>query len=347
MTESQQDTLEEKYEVLKTVCRQQVVINESLKLEIIKLHNVINELTSDKNLLLDEFVNNHLSCISSLKSELKETQDNSVCRGNKRAMSPSENNYQDTKKVRSSHSAICRKEESVLLDDSSPPLYPIPVEENEEPFSPDDQAEQSHCEATPSHSPLTITCPKLHYNISIAAKTSISATPIGSDGETSPRLVNTSSITLKSNVSNPGSPPTITSNTRLPTSSPVSTNNISVLQRPSRGSSLVTNSSVCASPTPFVSFASQRSSSLGSHAKYVSVTNRSLKVVSSGNAPNTSGNVIKSVTSPISSGIRLSSTPALTNQRILIQPSNCNVRSAVFPRQPQVKDSCEFGYTER
>ncbi|CAH8857993.1 unnamed protein product [Trichobilharzia szidati] len=342
-----EDTLEEKYEVLKTVCRQQVVINESLKLEIIKLHNVINELTSDKNLLLDEFVNNHLSCISSLKSELKETQDNSVCRGNKRAMSPSENNYQDTKKVRSSHSAICRKEESVLLDDSSPPLYPIPVEENEEPFSPDDQAEQSHCEATPSHSPLTITCPKLHYNISIAAKTSISATPIGSDGETSPRLVNTSSITLKSNVSNPGSPPTITSNTRLPTSSPVSTNNISVLQRPSRGSSLVTNSSVCASPTPFVSFASQRSSSLGSHAKYVSVTNRSLKVVSSGNAPNTSGNVIKSVTSPISSGIRLSSTPALTNQRILIQPSNCNVRSAVFPRQPQVKDSCEFGYTER
>ncbi|VDQ15749.1 unnamed protein product, partial [Trichobilharzia regenti] len=205
----------------------------------------------------------------------------------------------------------------------------------EEPLTPDDQEEKSHCETTPSHSPLTITCPKLHYNIT-PSKTSISVTPIGSDGETSPRLVNTSSVTLKSNVSNPGSPPTITSTTRLP-SSPVSTNNISVVQRPNRGSSLVTNSSVCASPTPFVSFASQRSPSLGSQTKYVSVTNRSLKVVSSGNASNTSGNVIKPVASPISSGIRLSSTPTLTNQRILIQPSNCNVRSTVFPRQPQVK----------
>lgn len=147
-------------------------------------------------------------------------------------------------------------------------------------------------------------------------------------------MLSSSGNTLKSSLSNPGSPPTITSNTHLVTPVAASSNNLLTTQRPNRSGSLVTNSSVCPSnpSIPYVSFASQRAP-IGSHSKYVSVTNRPLKVVSPGTVNNTASNILKSVTSPtISPGIRLSSSQP-TNQRILIQPSNCNARSAVFPRQ--------------
>ncbi|CAH8599808.1 unnamed protein product [Schistosoma mattheei] len=291
--------------MLKNLCKQQIVINETLKSEIAKLNNIIRIVSSEKDLLLDELINNHSTCRNA-----------------------------DLKKIKSDPHVADHNENAGFHSDPTSllALNSISAQENEDRWISHDQVETNHSHLS-GHSSLISTKPRLQYQIpSVHSKTTISATPSG-DNDTSSRLLSSSGNTLKSSLSNPGSPPTITSNTHLVTPVAASSNNLPTTQRPNRSGSLVTNSSVCPSnpSIPYVSFASQRTP-IGSHSKYVSVTNRPLK----------------SVTSPtISPGIRLSSSQP-TNQRILIQPSNCNARSVVFPRQQShANDSCEFGYAER
>ncbi|CAH8644895.1 unnamed protein product [Schistosoma rodhaini] len=350
MNELSQDPIEERYEMLKNLCKQQIVINETLKSEIIKLNNIIRVVSSEKDLLLDELINNHSTCRNAVKDESKPFQKSVISVGNKRPVNFSED-YQDLKKIKSDPTVADRNENAGFHSDSTSlsALNSISIQENEDRWNAHDQIQTNHSHLS-GHSSLISTKPRLQYQTpSVQSKTNISVTPSG-DSEISPRLLSSSGTTLKSSLSNPGSPPTITSNTHLVTPVAASSNNLTTTQRPNRGSSLVTNSSVCPSnpSIPYVSFASQRTPPIGSHSKYVSVTNRPLKVVSSGTVNNTAGNILKSVTSPpISPGIRLSGGQP-TSQRILIQPSNCNVRSVVFPRQQShANDSCEFGYAER
>ncbi|CAH8607516.1 unnamed protein product [Heterobilharzia americana] len=308
MNESSQDTLEERYEMLKNLCRQQIVINETLKSEISKLNNIIRVVSDERSLLLDELINNHTSCRNTIKSETK-NQKSLVQTGNKRAVSMSENEYQGVKKVKNDPSTVDRNEELIPRSDSSSslPLNPISVQENEDQWNLDDQAQKNRCLTASSHSQLMPSTKfRLHYQMS--PKTNMPVASAVGDVETSRRVLSTSNTTLKSNLSNPGSPPTITSNTHLIASSTARANTVSVVQRPNRGGSLVTNSPVSTqnSSIPFVSFTSQRST-VGSQSKYMPVANHPLKVVSSGNVNNTASNILKSVTSPpISPGIRLS-----------------------------------------
>ncbi|KAK4475575.1 hypothetical protein MN116_000628 [Schistosoma mekongi] len=354
MSELSQGSIEERYEMLKNLCKQQIVINETLKSEITKLNNIIRVVSHEKNLLLDELINNHSTCRNSVKNESKPFQ-KSVSVGNKRSVNFVES-CQELKKVKSDPSVIDRIENAGLHNDSTSLLASnsVSVQEKEDQWATRDQMETSHSRIVSSHSSLVSTKPRLQYQIPpVQSKISIPVTP-GGDNEVSARFLSAScGTTSKPNLSNPGSPPTITSNTHLATPLVVSSNNLPTTQRPNRGGSLVTNSSICPpnSTIPYVSFASQRTSAVGSQSKYVSVTtNRPLKVVSSGTMNNAaSSNILKSVTSPpISPGIRLPSGGQPTNQRILIQPSSCNIRSVVFPRQQShVNDSCEFGYAER
>ncbi|TNN18406.1 hypothetical protein EWB00_010204 [Schistosoma japonicum] len=339
--------------MLKNLCKQQIVvswfafpsltlhkINETLKSEITKLNNIIRVVSHEKNLLLDELINNHSTCRNSVKNEPKPFQKSVVCVGNKRSVNFVEG-CQELKKVKNDPSVIDRNENAGLHNDSTSLLASnsVSLQEKEDQWAARDQMETSHSRILSGHSSLVSTKPRLQYQIpSFQSKMNISVAP-GGDSEVSARLLSSScGTTSKSNLSNPGSPPTITSNTHLATPVVVSSNNLPTTQRSNRGGSLVTNSSICPpnSSIPYVSFASQRSPAVGSQSKYVSVTtNRPLKVVSSGTMNNTaSSNILKSVTSPpISPGIRLPSGGQPTNQRILIQPSNCNVRSVVFPRQ--------------
>ncbi|CAH8552586.1 unnamed protein product [Schistosoma turkestanicum] len=343
MNELSQDSIEERYEMLKSLCKQQIMINETLKSEITKLNNIIRVVSNEKDLLLDELINNHSTCRNAIKEDSKPFQKSVVSAGNKRSVNFSEN-YQDLKKIKNDPSITDRNENAGLHSEPTSllALNSISAQENEDRWIAHDQIETSHSHLS-SHSSLISTKPRLQYqNSSVKSKQNISTIP-GGDNEISPRLLSSSTATLKSSLTNPGSPPTITSNTHLVTPVAASSNNLSTTQRPNRSGSLVTNSSLCPpNPSiPYVSFASQRTPSVGSQPKYVSVTNRPLKVVSSGTVNNTASNILKSVTSPpISPGIRLSSGQP-TNQRILIQPSNCNVRSVVLPRQQShVNDSC-------
>ncbi|CAH8608382.1 unnamed protein product [Schistosoma intercalatum] len=348
MKELSQDSIEERYEMLKNLCKQQILINETLKSEITKLNNIIRIVSSEKDLLLDELINNHSTCRNAVRDDSKAFQKSVISAGNKRPVNFSEN-CQDLKKIKSDPHVADHNENAGFHSDPTSLLAfnSISAQENEDRWISHDQVETNHSHLS-GHSSLTSTKPRLQYQIpSVHSKTTISATPSG-DNDTSSRLLS-SGNTLKSSLSNPGSPPTITSNTHLVTPVAASSNNLPTTQRSNRSGSLVTNSSVCPSnpSIPYVSFASQRTP-IGSHSKYVSVTNRPLKVVSPGTVNNTASNILKSVTSPtISPGIRLSSSQP-TNQRILIQPSNCNARSVVFPRQQShANDSCEFGYAER
>ncbi|CAH8630098.1 unnamed protein product [Schistosoma bovis] len=349
MKELSQDSIEERYEMLKNLCKQQIVINETLKSEITKLNNIIRIVSSEKDLLLDELINNHSTCRNAVRDDSKPFQKSVISAGNKRPVNFSEN-CQDLKKIKNDPHVADHNENAGFHGDPTSllALNSISAQENEDRWISHDQIETNHSHPS-GHSSLISTKPRLQYQIpSVHSKTTISATPSG-DNDTSSRLLSSSGNTLKSSLSNPGSPPTITSNTHLVTPVAASSNNLPTTQRPNRSGSLVTNSSVCPSnpSIPYVSFASQRAP-IGSHSKYVSVTNRPLKVVSPGTVNNTASNILKSVTSPtISPGIRLSSSQP-TNQRILIQPSNCNARSVVFPRQQShANDSCEFGYAER
>ncbi|CAI2733371.1 unnamed protein product [Schistosoma spindalis] len=350
MNELSQDSIEERYEMLKNLCKQQIVINETLKSEITKLNNIIRIVSSEKDLLLDELIKNHSTCRNAVRDDSKPFQKSVISSGNKRPVNFSEN-YQDLKKIKSDPPVADHNENVGFQSDPTSLLASnsISAQENEDRWIAHDQVETNHSHLS-GHSSLISTKPRLQYQFpSVQPKTTISATPIG-DNDISPRLPSSSGSTLKSSLSNPGSPPTITSNTHLVTPVAANSGSLPTTQRPNRGGSLVTNSSVCPSnpSIPYVSFASQRAPTIGSHSKYVSVTNRPLKVVSSGTVNNTASNILKSVTSPpISPGIRLSSNQP-TSQRILIQPSNCNVRSVVFPRQQShANDSCEFGYAER
>nr|AAW25503.1 SJCHGC02606 protein [Schistosoma japonicum] len=120
--------------MLKNLCKQQIVvswfafpsltlhkINETLKSEITKLNNIIRVVSHEKNLLLDELINNHSTCRNSVKNEPKPFQKSVVCVGNKRSVNFVES-CQELKKVKNDPSVIGK---STKFDSFSPPTDTI------------------------------------------------------------------------------------------------------------------------------------------------------------------------------------------------------------------------------
>ncbi|TGZ68925.1 hypothetical protein CRM22_004009 [Opisthorchis felineus] len=62
-------SIEERYEALQALCRQLMMVNETLKSELARLSSVYQKAFSERSLLLDELVEHHSSCSAALKND--------------------------------------------------------------------------------------------------------------------------------------------------------------------------------------------------------------------------------------------------------------------------------------
>lgn len=322
--------LMERYEMLKTLCRQQIMMNETLKSEVSRLNNVLLKVSRERNLLLEEIL------------ETRFAQDDTAGL-----------NYQDkprklvkTEDVRhhcqkGDESSSAKKQKLSNCADDLEDYFNHSTLENSAPTV----CDHDRVGTFQSQPLFSKQCSNL---ASVTTSSEKSLRHQLSQVRSSPeRFVSTSHTDHLG---------TSTNTTECRSTSPIVTGNSSLNQpfpqRTTRIASLVTNSSVNTSSSgTFVPF----NSPLNSQAtKYMSISNRAVKLISSASITSNSGtqmshtsSILKSVPTSFSSTLRLSG--ASVGQRLMIQPNNCNVRSILIPRvQNNANDSShDLAYAER
>ncbi|KAF8562867.1 hypothetical protein P879_09542 [Paragonimus westermani] len=348
MTENMEDKNSEvRFELLQSLCKQQIMINEALKSELTRLETMYQKNHSPLSLLLNELLDNHSSCSNAVIKE--DTGDAAVPTIPKKSSNPGLTFHPvPAKKPRTCSNVDVKP--TIPLHNPSATGSLVTVQKSAD----DKQAapHENQVDTTMRHARSDRTCllssPPSSTSAAVRGPTSrlqnlatqLNSTPAAipySDSLASP-------VSNWQHLCSPGSPPAVVVST-----SAVSTAGSTQPQRPSKVTSLVTTSAISSSSNiPFVPFSDQKVSSAGVHTlKNLSITNRNIGGISLQNPSMTRPSAPVSVmltssypgtgaqsairsaklppTLPNASALRFSCTTP--GQRILIQQSGVNARS--------------------